>query len=1046
MLIIGRVAAFGVFIFTFFTPLFAQQGSLLVNPVDHYRKGKELYEAGQYAVAQAHLDEAAQGAGLLSGEQAADADYLATMCAIKLYNGDSEERVDKFAREHPLNPRSNRLYLKYANHRFNVKRYRDAAEYYEKVNTYRLNQQELSEYRFKKGYAYLQQEEQEKASELFYEIKDGESQYANSAKYYYAHLLYADSSYREARDNFLPLQNDPSFGPMVPYYLAHIYYELGNYEKLVEVGEDLIDKASESRAAEIAKLMADAFYNQEDYENAAKYLSLYSEKGGRMLLKDHFQLGYSHYKMGKYQRALESFNKIAAGPNALQQKAYYHLADCYLQTGQKSKAVTAFKAASELNALPEIKEDAAYNYAKLAYETADPYQNAIITLKSYLQQYPDSPHRREINEYLTNLYITSRDYDKALEAIEESGLVSPNMQAAYQKIAFFKASDHFTNRQYSAALQKLDQSLEFPQNPDYTALAHYWKGENYYQLGSYEKAIASFEKFRNVPGSANMKEFDRSFYQTGYCYFKLLDFKKAADELRTFVKNSSNGDKRIPDAYLRLGDAYLISGGYLISIDFYDKALQKNTAQPDYAYFQKSECLGLDGRKQDKISKLRELLRRFPESNYAEDARYEIAATHLQIENYQKALEGFEDFQQRYPNSPQAVAAQLKVGLIYSNTDRNEAAISTYRKVVKEHPGTEESKDAVNLAAIAYKRLNRMDDYLDWVEGLDFMNFAYSELDSTAYNSAFETYTSGDCDAATQSFESYLNRYPKGLFVTDANFYLADCAQRQGKKDKAARYYANVLEAPNGEYTVSAVRFMSQYRSEQEDYEEANRLYKRWLELASSRDAKTRAQAGVMRTAFKLKMWEEALLYAELLRNVPSADKNYKNEALRISALSLLKREQQEEAKKTFRRLVKESEGEDQAIGLYYQAKILHEEEMYDSTKLFVDSLIQSLPSYKEWKMKSLLLLARNFWKQDDIFQANYTLDFIIKSEYSEDMTAEAKALKQEIKMAEAENLRRKKELMKKQNQPIILDEDNGLQIIDERALPDTVEPIDTLK
>ena len=104
--------------------------------------------------------------------------------------------------------------------------------------------------------------------------------------------------------------------------------------------------------------------------------------------------------------------------------------------------------------------------------------------------------------------------------------------------------------------------------------------------------------------------------------------------------------------------------------------------------------------------------------------------------------------------------------------------------------------------------------------------------------------------------------------------------------------------------------------------------------------------------------------------------------------------------------------------------------------------LIEDLPSFKEYKLKALLILARNFWKLEDIFQANYTLDFVISSEYSPVILEEARNLKEEIKLSEQQAAEQKTELNRSNSEPIILNEGEGLMLIDEPE--EAMEPMDT--
>ena len=1019
---------------------FGQKAASVADIGSRYENGMELFRKGQFGNAQRLLDEVVNEEFYNDRETRASAAYYAAICAMKLYNSDAESRVDAFAREFKLSPLSNRLYLEYANARFSLKRYRDAAEYYEKVDKYRLSQKQLDEYFFKKGYALLETDKPKEAKTLFFELKDKDSKYAGSAKYYYAHLLYVDSNYTEALANFVPLQEDPSFGPLVPYYLAHIYYQLEDYDKLLEVGEELIENATPTRAPEIAKLMGDAFYSKGDYPNAAKYLEIYREKGGRMRQRDHFELGYAYYKLKRYGEAINSFNKITGGGDeALQQNAYYHLGDCYLKEGNKQNAITAFKAASELEASATIREDAYFNYAKLVYENSDPYNDAISVINDFMDEFPDSPYQKEANRYLANLYITTKDYERAMQAIKRTGMDSPAMREAYQKIAFYRGSELFGALKYTAAMQKFNESLEYPINRTIVALARYWKAETYYRLAEYDNSLAGFEEFRSTAGSFNMSEYNLSLYQTGYCYYKKFDFQKAATNFRTYTKEAKKDDPRLPDAYLRMADSYLLTGGYLVAADFYQSALKVGTKEADYALFQRAECLGLADKKQDKIAHLEQLLKKYPASIYAENAQYEIAVTELQMEKYDKALASLDDFISERPASQLVPKAYLQKGLAYSNTDRNNEAIRTYKKVVGDYPGTEESIEAVGLARLVYARQNRIDDYLDWVDDIEFVNFRKSTLDSTAYSAAFDQYSAGNCEGAISAFNNYVSRFPKGLFNLKANYYLADCAQRNNDPKLAAEAYARIVEMGRNEYTPMALSYLAAKSYAEKSYPEALKLYDQLAQASDSRARIVEAQAGIMRTAFALGDYNKSATYADLILDGETQNAPLVQEARRISALGKIEAEKWEEAKPLLNQLIAESGGEVKAEAFYNLALLNNKQQDYESSSKIVYQLIEKLPDYKEWKMKGLILLAENFWAQDDIFQANYTLDWVIKSDYSREITDKARNMKDKIALMERRAVEEKKAELQRKSDSLILDE--GLMIIDE-----TEEPADSLQ
>ena len=106
----------------------------------------------------------------------------------------------------------------------------------------------------------------------------------------------------------------------------------------------------------------------------------------------------------------------------------------------------------------------------------------------FIDEYPNSINKVDANKYLANLYITTKDYDNALKSISEAGLNTPEMREAYQKVSYFRGVEFYNELQIDKAISLFTQSLKYPLNPIYVALAHYWNGESYYKQKEYDKA------------------------------------------------------------------------------------------------------------------------------------------------------------------------------------------------------------------------------------------------------------------------------------------------------------------------------------------------------------------------------------------------------------------------------------------------------------------------------------------------------------------------------------------------------------------------------
>ena len=323
-------------------------------------------------------------------------------------NENSEYFLTYFAQTYPLSPRWQEAHVTAANYYFNNRRYKKVVQWLGAIDAADVPNAFRSEYYFKLAYSYLMAKDVEKARNLFFQGTSYKGEYQNYHQYYYGHIAYEAEQYSTALGQFKLLIGDEKFGGVVPYYLSQIYYKTGDIDQLLSVGESLLAQAVPSRAAEVAKLIGEGYYQKSDWKEAALYLEKHKELGGKLSIQDNYKLGFVLYKTRRYEEAIKAFNKIHNRGDDLGQSAYYHLADCYLKTGKKTEAQGAFFKASQSGSDKRLREDAYFNYAKLAYDSATPFEQPLDIFKDFLKKYPNSKYRAEANEYLANLYLNSR--------------------------------------------------------------------------------------------------------------------------------------------------------------------------------------------------------------------------------------------------------------------------------------------------------------------------------------------------------------------------------------------------------------------------------------------------------------------------------------------------------------------------------------------------------------------------------------------------------------------------------------------------------------
>lgn len=262
----------------------------------------------------------------------------------------------------------------------------------------------------------------------------------------------------------------------------------------------------------------------------------YEKGAGSLSRKDNYQLGFSHYKVKEYEDAINYFIKIGNIDDSLEQSAYYHIADCYIKTDNKQNALNAFGLASKLEFDKGVQEDALYNYAKLSYEMAfNPYNEAIRAFQKYIKNFPNAAHIDEAYTYLANVFITTKSYKEALEALESIKVLTPELKQAHQKVAYYRGVDLFNNMQFAEAIKLFDKSNTYLFDKTIRANAIYWKAESYYRMANFPDAVDTYLDYVLEPGAIGKSELSEANYNIGYCYYKLKDYTNSNLWFRKFV-------------------------------------------------------------------------------------------------------------------------------------------------------------------------------------------------------------------------------------------------------------------------------------------------------------------------------------------------------------------------------------------------------------------------------------------------------------------------------------------------------------------------------
>jgi TolA-binding protein len=983
-----------------------------------FRQALEQYQYEKYNTAQKLFQQAYDGYKTEQTELKTLSQYYIAQCAVRLFNADAPFLSYQFIADNPNSPKLNQTYFSLGGYFYTLKKWADCIAVYKKLEIKKLTEEQQAELHFKNGYSLFMEKDNEAARIAFYEIKDKKTKYTAPAQYYYGHIHYQEGNYQTALNEFLKFTDDETFGPIAPYYIVQIYYMQKKYQEVIDFAPNFIDNVTEKRLAEVARITGESFFKLENYTEAIVYFEKYMAAAPSPADDAVYQLAYAYYKTEQSEKAIPYFESISHAEGALGQNASYYLASCYLQNDDKANARKAFASAMRSDDDPVIKQDAMFNYALMTFEAGgDPFNDAVSAFEEFIETYPESKRIEEARRLLIQAYLGARNYKQALASIEKVENKNDELKEAYQRIAYNRGIELYNTMQFTKAAEMFTNANKYSgYNAMREAKALYWLGESYYRNQMYAKAITAYTQFKSAPVAYTVEEYKLVNYNLGYANFKLNKYTDAAKWFRQFASDSKDAveNNYIADSYVRTADCYFMQASYFPAIDFYNRALSSQTQSADYALLQKGVCLGLAKKELDKIATLRELVRDYPTSVYADDAYYEIAQEYLKLQDPSQAIESLRILCKKYPQSEFAGKGLVQLGLLYYNANNNAEAITYYKQAVSNYNGTDEARNALIGLKNIYIDMGQIEDYSAFVDGLggNAPRLSINEKDSLSYLSAEKYYLTAKCDEAIKAFEKYITNYPNGAFLLQANFYSGDCLYQARNYSEALKKFNYVFSQPTNKFTEQALLGAARIEVSLKNHEQTITYYQQLIEVSSSDASLKEAYVGVMRASYLLQRYPEALEGANKVLELPNLSVEEKRDAGFIKARALQENGEVKLAIEAYRNISEEVLSYQGAESKFRLIELLFNQGSMDAAEKEILSFSNQSTSHEYWMARSFLIWAKIFVVRENYFQAIETVQSIIDYyENTEDgIKVMAKTQKKEIEQAKLKSENRRPE------------------------------------
>jgi TolA-binding protein len=419
---------------------------------------------------------------------------------------------------------------------------------------------------------------------------------------------------------------------------------------------------------------------------------------------------------------------------------------------------------------------------------------------------------------------------------------------------------------------------------------------------------------------------------------------------------------------------------YNKAIESYSIIIDNKLNGADYALYQRSMILGVLNKSSEKIASLELIKSNYPKSPYIDDALFEIANVNLQTENYDAAINGFQNIIENYPRCVYIRKAMLNKGLAYYNTNRDEKSLDEFKQLIINYSTSDEAKEALIVIKNIFVNKGESDAYLEFIKVLPNIVVSPSYQDSISYESAFNSYKNGDCTKSAKSFGNYISRFPGGYFILKANYYKAECDFKNKSFDSALVNYEYVALYNRNDFTERSTRQCAILYFMQKNYEKSFEYYSALERIASGRENLSVALLGEMKTSALMNKIDTAAMSSFKYLNSTITQKEGTIEAKLNIARYYMLHNLPDSALPNFHYVLKEIRNAMGAESKFNIAFIQYNKKDYSAAKKSIFDLNDNFSAYEQWTAKGFILLADIYVEQKDNFQAKATLQSVLEN------------------------------------------------------------------
>ncbi|MCQ2143591.1 MAG: tetratricopeptide repeat protein [Bacteroidales bacterium] len=953
-------------------PAPAADGSARLSRSREFAAAKELFNNGMFQKARENFEDL----------DVAFPDVMtkgyAVLCGINLKSENYRAEMESYLSTYPYSILLPQMRYAYGLNLFDDGDYATAKEQFEQITEKDLPRRERLTYNFKKAYCCFECGDYRTARRLFTQVEaSGSADYAAPSRYSLGYIAYYRHHFDTAYEWFEKAAKDPRFKEISAYYMLECRFMLKDYDYVIANGTEAMSIVPEDRKASLGRMISESYLVKGNTRMAKSFYDEYVLPIGEPQNRsDYFYAGSLLYAVGDYKGAVDNFEAMGDRSDSLGQIASYHMAHSYIELKNKVEAMDAFREASSLTYDPQIREDAYYNYGKLAFdlnEDSSVYSN-------YLKEYPNSGRGELIYSYMAMSALLHKDYAGAIEAYDNIDYLGSDMESNYVKANYLRANELVNASSWRAAVQPLKVVNYYADKKDrLNQLSRFWLAESYFQSDNIAEAKKLYTELYNASALYGREEYSLIQLGLAYCYYREGDFTNAVKWFDKYIEFGKVSYEET--AMIRKADCYFLRNDYASAKAAYDKVLDKYYSPNDiYPYYHAGLCSGLLSDNASKIKYLSHVLDADPSSVYYSDALYELGVAYAAAKDNTQAKKCFDRLILEARDVNYVAKSYIELAMMARNSKDYDKALMYYKTVVEQMPLSEQADDALLAIESIYQSQNNPQGYFAYLDSIGKGTTKTAEQkEMMIFNAAEQVFLAGNYDKALSALADYEKQYPGGQATGKADYYIAECYRFLDQKEKACDFYSKVIDrADGGSYTELAVLNFAKLSYELQKYDDAYGAYKRLGDTAVIEINRFTALQGMMRSAYKAGRYAEAASAAESVMTDSRSDKDLITEAKYIDAKSLLMRSERKRALQIFTELAANPKTAEGAEAAYILIQDAFDRGDFETVENKVYDLADANSPQAYWLARSYIVLGDAFAEQEQYNNARTIFESIL--------------------------------------------------------------------